>query len=100
MRLGAVDDRRAAYPAEAAAIARRCFVIGHQILALNPLEVGPPDASAAPKRGPLLLAAKRAMTVQRPQQRPIDFELNTAAQAAYADHGHPDTPLACSVVRR
>src|ERR1700723_1327155 len=100
MRLGAVDDRRTAHAAKAAAITGSCFVIGHQLLALKPFEVGPPDASAAAKCGALLFAAQRAMAIQRPQQRAGDLELDAAAQAASVNSRHLRPPLARSAIRR
>jgi hypothetical protein len=42
-------------------------------------------ANAAPKRGAMLLAALRAMAIQRRRQRPGDLEFDAAAQAAAAD---------------
>jgi len=36
----------------------------------------------------MLLAALRAMAVQRSEQRPGDFECDAAAQAAAVDWGH------------
>src|SRR5271156_5111747 len=69
MRLGSVDDRRAANAAKTAAVAWRRLVIGYQLLALKPLEVGAADARPAAECGPLLLPAERAMTIQRTHQR-------------------------------
>ena len=69
MRLGAVQDRRSAPAAEPAPAARRRLGIGQQRLAANPFEVAAAYARPAAKRGTMLLAAKGAMAIQRPQHR-------------------------------
>jgi hypothetical protein len=88
VRPGAIEDRRAALAAEAALIAARAFVIFDQVLALKPAEILGRDPHAAAKRRAVLLAALRAMAVQRIEQRPGDLECDAAAQAAAADGGH------------
>jgi len=65
VRPGAVDDRRAALAAEAALVAARAFVEFREVLTLEPAEIGHREADPAAKRRAMLLAALRAMTVQR-----------------------------------
>lgn len=88
VRPGAIDDRRAAFAAEAALIAARALVIFDQVLALEPAEILGRDPHAAAKRRAMLLAALRAMAVQRIKQRPGDLECDAAAQAAAANWLH------------
>ena len=84
----AVDDRRAAFAAKPALIAARAFIELDQMLALEPAEILRQHANAAAKRRAMLLAALRAMAIQRRRQRPGDLELDAAAQAAAVDGGH------------
>jgi hypothetical protein len=98
VRPGAIDDRRAAGAAEAALIAARALVIFDQVLALEPAEIPGRDPHAAPKRGAVLLAALRAMAVQRSEQGTCDFKCDSAAQAAAVDWGHAG--LRCSIGSR
>src|SRR5215831_5567459 len=86
MRLGQVDDRRAAYPTEAAAVAGSGLVVRQQVLALHPLEVAAQHPRPAAERRALLLAASRTMAIERAQQWPRDLEFDAAAQAASAQH--------------
>ena len=58
------------------------------MLALEPAEILRLHANAAAKRRAMLLAALRAMAIQRRRQRPGDLELDAAAQAAAVDGGH------------
>ena len=88
VRPGTIDDWRAALAAEAALIAARAFVVFDQVLALEPAEILGRDPYAAAKRRAMLLAALRAMAVQRSEQRPGDFECDAAAQAAAVEWGH------------
>jgi hypothetical protein len=88
VRPSAIEDRRTAVATEAALIAARAFVIFDQVLALEPAEIPGRDPRAAAKRRAMLLAALRAMTVQRIEQRPGDFKCDAAAQAAATDWGH------------
>lgn len=78
----------AAYAAKASMIPRGGFVEGNKVLALHPLELRCSYACAASKRGPLGLAAHRAMTIQRSGQRPGDPVSHAAAQATSAYHAH------------
>jgi hypothetical protein len=55
------------------------LIVAHQILALNPFEIGDTDTDPAAKRGAVLLAAARAMAIQRPLQDTVDLELHAAA---------------------
>src|SRR4029077_11610677 len=59
-----------------------------QMLALEPTEIFRQHANAAAKRRAMLLAALRAMAIQRRHQRPGDLEFDAAAQAAAVDGGH------------
>src|SRR6202044_1233228 len=81
-------NRRAVVAAKPALIAARAFIKLDQMLALEPAEIFRLHANAAAKRGTMLLAALRAMAIQRRRQRPSDLELNAAAQAAAVDGGH------------
>jgi hypothetical protein len=58
------------------------------MLALEPTEILRQHANAAAKRRAMLLAALRAMAIQRRRQRPGDLEFDAAAQAAAVDGGH------------
>jgi len=84
----AVDDRRAAFAAKPALIPARAFIKLDQMLALEPPKILRLHANAAAKRRAMLLAALRAMAIQRRRQRPGDLELDAAAQAAAVDGGH------------
>jgi hypothetical protein len=84
----AVDDRRAAFAAKPALIAARAFIEPDQILAVEPAEIFRLHANAAAKRRAMLLAALRAMAIQRRRQRPGDLELDAAAQAAAGGGGY------------
>jgi hypothetical protein len=93
VRPGAIDDRRPAFAAESALIASRAFVILDEVLAGEPAQIGSGDADAAPERRAVLLAALRAMAVQRAEQRACDFEGDAAAQATAADGKHDESPV-------
>src|SRR5580700_8739293 len=99
MRFCSVEDRRTADSAKTAAITGGCFVIGQQFLAFNPLEVAPPDPGTAAKCGAMLLATKRAMTIQRAQQGAVNLEFHVATQAAAANRAHSRLPWQYRVYR-
>src|SRR5580704_1319709 len=84
----AIDDRRAAFAAKTTLIAARAFIKLDQMLALEPAKILRQHANAAAKRRAMLLAALRAMAIQRRRQRPGDLELDAAAQAAAVDGEH------------
>src|ERR1700751_6143861 len=92
MRLRPVENRRPADAAEPAPVSRRRLVIGDQLFALDPVEIAPADPRAAAEHRAVLLAAQRAMTIERAQQRPGDLELDAAAQAAALDRTHLQPP--------
>jgi hypothetical protein len=83
----AVDDRRAAFAAKPALIAARAFIKLDQMLVVEPAEIFRLHTNATPKRLAMLLAALRAMAIQRRHQRPGDLEFDTAAQAGAVDGG-------------
>src|SRR5690349_2997368 len=88
VRLGPIQDGRAAYPAEPAAIARARFVIRQQVFALDPAEIAARYPRPRAEGGALLFPAPRTVAVQRPQQRAGDLELDAAAQAASMQRHH------------
>jgi hypothetical protein len=74
-----IDHWRAANAAKAAAETGRGFIVADQILALDPSEIRGTYTDTAAKRGAVLLAAARAMAIERPQQITVDFKLYAAA---------------------
>ena len=68
---------------EAAAVAGSGLVVRQQVLALHPLEVAAQHPRPAAERRALLLAAPRAMAIERAQQRPGDLEFDAVAQASF-----------------
>ena len=73
-----IYNRRAADATEASEDTRRGFVERHQIFALYPFEIADLDTGAAAKRGSVLFAAHRAMTVARRHKRTADLVFDAA----------------------
>src|SRR5215470_19386667 len=74
-----IYNRRAADATEASKTTGRGFVERHQIFALHPFEIADLDTGTAAKRGSVLFAAHRAMTVARCRKRAVDLKLDAAA---------------------
>src|SRR6185369_2321205 len=75
-----VEDGRAAFAAESAQIAARALEERDEVFAGEPAHVVGLHAHAAAEGGAVLLAALRAVAVERAHQRPRDFEADAAAE--------------------